>query len=340
MRAYACTLLVGAFQMADGSMRLASGLDFSRVVADLRQELGALNGILNEDDVLEVACNPDGGIYVERFLKGSRRELSWTTDERRRLIDAVAGSLDLHVGPGSPRLESKLLTHGSRFTAAIEPVVPAPMFVIRQHAKRIMTLSDYIAAGSLSQAQGELICSAVKNRQNVMISGGTSSGKTTFGNAVLDLIAELTPAHRVVTIEDVPELQCRVENRVELLTDSRSGTTIRALVEMSLRCTPDRVIVGEVRKGEAALEMLKAWNTGHPGGIATIHADDGLSTLYRLEELLREVMSEVPRAFLARAVNLVVCLHKTPEGRREVKEILQVQGVAQDGEFITSKVEV
>ena len=175
----------------------------------------------------------------------------------------------------------------------------------------------------------EILREAVRRRRNVLIVGSTGSGKTPLANAVLDAIAELTPRDRVVLIEDTAELQCSAEDKVQMLTKrTEPVVTMTDLVRDTLRLRPDRIIIGEVRDG-SALDLLKAWNTGHPGGLATIHANSALEGLTRLEDLIGEATPRIPYRAITQAINVVIFIERAPNGRR-IKEVSRL--VRREGE--------
>jgi type IV secretion system protein VirB11 len=210
----------------------------------------------------------------------------------------------------------------------LPPVAPGPCFAIRKPAQRIYTLADYVSDGIMSAEVARALSLAVVERRNLLVAGGTSSGKTTLANA---LLAELAPRdERVILIEDTRELQCAAPDTVALRT--RPGVVSMAdLVRSTLRLRPDRIIVGEVRGGEA-LDMLKAWNTGHPGGIATVHANSARSALYRLEQLIQEAVIAVPRRLIAEAIDLVVFIHGRGTARR-IAGMEAVEGLDSTGDY-------
>jgi type IV secretion system protein VirB11 len=218
---------------------------------------------------------------------------------------------------------------GERFEGLLPPVSVAPCFSIRKPAKRVYTLDDYVNDRIMLPAQADALRQAVSDRKNVLVAGGTSSGKTTLANALLAEVATLN--ERVIIIEDTRELQCAAPDCVALRTKT-GVVTMSDLVRSTLRLRPDRIIVGEVR-GAEALDMLKAWNTGHPGGIATVHANSAVSALYRLEQLVQEVVVTVPRRLIAEAIDLVVFIGGRGVSRR-IESIADVRGLAPDGEYL------
>ncbi len=205
------------------------------------------------------------------------------------------------------------------------PVVTAPCFSIRKGAVAIFTLADYVKAGTMTSQQADALRYAVNARLSVLIVGGTSSGKTTLANA---LLAQMSgTGDRILILEDTRELQCKAEDTVALRTQGKS-VTLADLVRSTLRLRPDRIIVGEVR-GPEALDMLKAWNTGHPGGIATVHANSAKAGLSRIEQLILEGTAVVPRALIAEAIDVIVFISGRGSKRR-VDTIMRLMGV--DGE--------
>jgi type IV secretion system protein VirB11 len=210
----------------------------------------------------------------------------------------------------------------------LPPVVAAPVFAIRKPAVAVFTLDDYVAAGIMSADQAASLRIAVASRANILVAGGTSTGKTTLTNALLAEVAK--SADRVVIIEDTRELQCRAENLVSLRTKD-GVATLSDLVRSSLRLRPDRIPIGEVR-GSEALDLLKAWGTGHPGGIGTIHAGTGIGALRRLEQLIQEAVVTVPRALIAETIDLVAVLSGRGSARR-LAELARVEGLGPDGDY-------
>lgn len=298
----------------------------TRLLDMLTTALGPVGRWLHTSTVVEIMVNPDGVVWVEHqgaVPQQSGDTLDAATVERVIRLMATHGNVECHAG--APSLSAVLPGDGARFQGFVPPVVTRPAFVIRKKALRVFTLEEYVQAGIMTAAQAAAIIQAVRQRQNIVIAGSTGSGKTTLLNAVLALIAQT--GDRLVTIEDTPELQCTAPNHLALYT--REGVaTMQQLVKDTMRCRPDRIIVGEVRDG-AALDLLKAWGTGHPGGVATVHANGAKETLTRLEQLVQEVVVTVPRALIAEAVNLIVYLERTPGGRR-VQAVAAVVGLDQD----------
>jgi type IV secretion system protein TrbB len=207
-------------------------------------------------------------------------------------------------------------------------VVAAPSFAIRKPAVAVFTLEDYVAAGIMSAEQAEVLRDAVAARRNVLVAGGTSTGKTTLTNALLAEVAKTSD--RVVLIEDTRELQCASPNLVALRTKD-GVATLSDLVRSALRLRPDRIPIGEVR-GAEALDLLKAWGTGHPGGVGTIHAGSAIGTLRRMEQLIQEAVVTVPRALIAETIDVIAVLVRDGTGRR-LAELARVDGLDASGEY-------
>ncbi|MGL4263231.1 MULTISPECIES: P-type conjugative transfer ATPase TrbB [unclassified Afipia] len=303
----------------------------SRGARMLRTALGpAIATYLQDASVVEVMLNPDGRLWIDR-LKGGLED----TGERlspadgERIVRLVAHHVGVEVHPASPRVSAELPETGERFEGLIPPVVAAPTFAIRKPAVAVFTLDDYVAAGIMRPKQAELLRLAVEKRKNVLVAGGTSTGKTTLVNALLAEVAKTSD--RVVLIEDTRELQCAAPNLVALRTKD-GVATLSDLVRSSLRLRPDRIPVGEVR-GAEALELLKAWGTGHPGGIGTIHAGSAIGALRRLEQLIQEAVITVPRALIAETINLIVVLAGRGSKRR-VAELAAVRELAPNGDYV------
>ena len=234
----------------------------------------------------------------------------------------------LRFTQSSPRVSAELPETGERFEGLLPPVVAAPAFAIRKPAVAVFTLDDYVAAGIMTSGQASALKDAVEARKNILVAGGTSSGKTTLTNALLAEVAKTSD--RVVLIEDTRELQCKAPNLVALRT--KDGViSLSDLVRSSLRLRPDRIPIGEVR-GAEALDLLKAWGTGHPGGIGTIHAGTALGALRRLEQLIQEAVVTVPRALIAETINVIAVLSGRGADRR-LAELASVTGLGPSGDY-------
>jgi len=302
--------------------------------AMLRTAMGpAIAAALSDPRVLEVMVNPDGALRLDRLGEGrSDTGVRYDPAQIERIIRLVASHARTDVHAAAPIISAELPPHGSgageRFEGVLPPVALAPCFSIRKPATRIYTLMDYVADGIMSADIARLLSLAVVERRNILVVGGTSSGKTTLANALLAEMAHLD--ERILVIEDTRELQSPAADTVALRT--RPGSvTMADLVRSTLRLRPDRIIVGEVRGGEA-LDMLKAWNTGHPGGIATVHANSAGSALLRIEQLIQEAVVTVPRRLIADAIDMIVFIAGRGASRR-VETIARVAGLDPDGGY-------
>lgn len=304
---------------------------FSRGARMLRTALGSeIARWLDEPAVIEVLLNPDGRVWVERLGAGlEATDCLVSAADGERIIRLVAHHVGAEVHGGAPRVSAELPDGGERFEGLLPPVVAAPSFAIRKPAVAVFTLADYVTAGIMADWQANLLADAVGSRKNILVAGGTSTGKTTLTNALLAQVA--SSSDRVVLIEDTRELQCAAPNLVSLRTKD-SVATLSDLVRSALRLRPDRIPIGEVR-GAEALDLLKAWGTGHPGGIGTIHAGSALGTLRRLEQLIQESVVTVPRALIAETINVIAVLVRDGAGRR-LSELAAVQGLDAAGDYV------
>jgi type IV secretion system protein TrbB len=308
--------------------------------AMLRTAMGAdIAAALADPSVVEIMVNPDGGLRLDRLGSG-RSDSGVRLDAAavERIVRLVASSVRKEVHCDNPIVSAELPSReegcaGERFEGLLPPVSTAPCFSIRKPATRIHLLKDYVADHILTAAQADILGASVRAHKNIVVAGGTSSGKTTLANALLAEIAQLD--ERVILIEDTRELQCAAKDCVALRTKP-GVVTLADLVRSTLRLRPDRIIVGEVR-GAEALDMLKAWNTGHPGGVATIHANSAASALSRIEQLVQEIVVNVPRRLIAEAIDLVVFI----EGRgreRRIKTIAEVTGLGANDGYALSEI--
>jgi type IV secretion system protein TrbB len=296
----------------------------------LRSALGpAITKFLEDPAIVEVMLNPDGRVWIDRLSSGlaETREVLAAADGER-IVRVVAHSVGVEVHADAPRVSAELPGTGERFEGLLPPIVTAPTFAIRKPAIAVFTLADYVMRGIMTEDRAAALRDAVRARKNILVAGGTSTGKTTLTNALLAEVAKTKD--RVILIEDTRELQCRSENLVALRT--RAGvTSLSDLVRASLRLRPDRIPIGEVR-GPEALELLKAWGTGHPGGIGTIHAGTALGALRRLEQLIQEAVVTVPRTLIAETIDIIAVL--TGRGaQRRLSELAAVTGLGAAGDY-------
>lgn len=298
----------------------------------LRRQLGAatLEAIANPR-ITEIMINEDGQVWFEEHGRGMREAgFSYSPSQVESLIGTVAASLGAVANLNYPIIEGELLIGGIRFEGLLPPVARKPCCVMRKPAQVLYTLDDYIGDSILAPPHARVLRNAIDERVNVVIAGGTGSGKTTLAGALInEMVMRGDPTLRYVLIEDTLELQCRARNLVQLHTAANADMT--RLVRTTMRLRPDRIIIGEVR-GAEALDMLKAWNTGHPGGIATVHANSAVSALYRLEQLVQEIVVTVPRRLIAEAIDMIVFISGRGLARR-VETIARVAGLDPDGNY-------
>ena len=296
----------------------------------LRTALGpSIAAWLDDASVIEVMLNPDGRLWVDRLGQGiSDTGMMLAAADGERIVRLVAHHVGVEVHARSPRVSAELPEGGERFAGLLPPVVAAPAFAIRKPAVALFTLDDYAAAGIMSAMQAQALRNGVAARANILVAGGTDTGKTTLVNALLAEVA--TTGDRIVLIEDTRELQCAAPNLVAMRTKD-GVVSLSDLVRSSLRLRPDRIPIGEVR-GAEALDLLKAWGTGHPGGIGTIHAGTGIGALRRLEQLIQEAVVTVPRALIAETIDLVAVLSGRGSARR-LAELAHVEGLGPDGDY-------
>ena len=285
---------------------------------------------LDDPSVVEVMLNPDGRLWIDRLSSGLEDTGSRIAPaDAERIVRLVAHHVGIEVHAGMPRVSAELPEGGERFEGLVPPVVAAPCFAIRRPAIAVFSLDDYVRAGTMSRAQADLLRNAVRDRKNILVVGGTSTGKTTLVNALLAEIAKTDD--RVVLIEDTRELQCAAPNLVALRTKD-GAATLSDLVRSALRLRPDRIPIGEVR-GAEALDLLKAWGTGHPGGVGTLHAGSALGALRRLEQLIQEAVVTVPRALIAETIEVIAVLAGRGAARR-LAELANVQGLGRNGDYV------
>ena len=302
----------------------------SRAARMLRTAFGtAIARFLEDPTIVELMLNPDGRLWIDRLSSGlaDSGEMVPPSDGER-IVRLVAHYVGAEVHAASPRVSAELPETGERFEGLLPPIVAAPVFAIRKPAVAVFTLDDYVATGVMTSAQAVALKCAVEARKNILVAGDTSSGKTTLTNALLAEVAKTSD--RVVLIEDTRELQCKAPNLVALRT--KDGViSLSDLVRSSLRLRPDRIPIGEVR-GPEALDLLKAWGTGHPGGVGTIHAGTALGALRRLEQLIQEAVVTVPRALIAETIDVIAVLSGRGADRR-LAELASVTGLAPSGDY-------
>lgn len=279
--------------------------------------------LLSDEDVTEIMINDDRTVWKQTFSEGLvNAGFEVSSIKSQSLIQVVASYCGKIVDEKNPILECEL-HDGSRFTGVIPPITTSPTVNLRKHSKKIFTFEDYINQGNLTKEQKEIICNSLDNKENVLVVGATGSGKTTFGNACLEYLS--TTSERLGILQDTLELQSSAKNRYYLKTSKNVSMT--GLVKVSLRMTPSRIIIGEIRDG-AALAMLRAWNSGHGGGFCTIHSDNARKALRQLEGYIEEVSQTSQKSLIADNINLIVVLKN-----KKVVEISRLEGLKDNGEY-------
>ena len=305
----------------------------ARLSEKLRRELGpVVLKALSDPDVIEIILNPDGRIWVESHTAGmSQTDASMAPTQAENLIGTVAAALNAVANPQNPIIEGELPLTGSRFEGLLPPIAPSPCFVIRKRASVLYTLDHYVKDNIVTRGQAIALRDAIAKRRNIVIAGGTGSGKTTLVNALIHEMVSLgDQAERFVIIEDTLELQCAARNALQLHTTDAADMT--RLVRATMRLRPDRIIIGEVR-GKEALALLKAWNTGHPGGVTTLHANSASGALLRLLSLVEEAGVPAQPQLIAEAVNLLAFMERTSITGRRLTELVHVEGYSQNAGF-------
>jgi type IV secretion system protein VirB11 len=304
-----------------------------RAKKKLERDMGPLLvDALNDPRTVELMLNADGRVWQELLGEPMKCIGALRTAQGEAIIKTVAGYHGKEITRLKPIIEGELPLDGSRFAGQLPPIVQAPTFAIRKKALAIFTLEQYVAAGILSSRHCDILRQAVTNRRNILVIGGTGSGKTTLVNAIIEEMTAANPNERVCIIEDTGEIQCSAANFVQYHTSLDVPMT--ALLKVILRMRPDRILVGEVR-GAEALDLLDAWNTGHEGGAATLHANNAAAGLDRLKSLISRnpfAPSDIEH-LIAEAVHLIVHIARVPDGRR-VQEILEVSGY-ENGKYLT-----
>ena len=302
-----------------------------RNLSKLRREMGdTIRQAMDDPTVVEVMLNPDGSVWTDRLGKGMQYLCDMSEVQALQMLGTIAHMLGTTINQHNPKVEGELPGDGSRVEGVIPPVVAHPSFNLRKKASAVFSLDQYVQSGRALASDVEIIRDAVRKRQNILVVGGTGTGKTTFVNAILNEIHLLTPSHRLLILEDTAELQCSADNFVAMRTNDE--ISMQDLLKITMRQRPDRIIVGEVR-GKEALDMIKAWNTGHPGGVCTVHANDARAGLLRIEQLISEVSEAPMRELVGEAINMVAFLVRDPKIGPKLAELIAVDGV-KDNEYI------
>jgi type IV secretion system protein VirB11 len=303
-----------------------------RLDAKLRREFGPLIVKALENPYTQDICvNSDGRVWIQetgRRLYDTGEDIA--PENLTAALGTIAAMNGMELNESSSILECSLPLDGSRVEGTIPPTSPdGPSMAIRKHASAIFPLSRYVEEGRVSEEGAEYLRGAIRDARNILVAGGTRSGKTTFVNALIKELLKIAPQDRLLLIEDTLELQCATKNKERFVASD--DVPMQKLLKTAMRYRPDRIIIGEVRSKEA-LDLLKSWNTGHPGGFATVHSNDAIAALLRLEQLISEISAAPMSSLIAEAVNVVVYMMESGRLGRRVTEIIEVTGY-KEGEY-------
>lgn len=310
-----------------------------RLLESLEYNCGDLiMGPLRDASVIEIMLNPDGRLWIEKYGQEQECIGDLPLAQGRLILSLVASALGQTVDALHPVVEGSFPLDGSRFEGTFPPLVgPGASFSLRKKASRVITMREYLEQGIIAPEVVPIIRNAILDRKNIVVVGGTSSGKTTFVNAIIHELDELCTHDRLLILEDTAELQSHAPNSVFFLTSELAGIGMRQLTKVCMRYAPRRILVGEVRDA-AALELLKLWNTGHPGGVGTFHADSAEEALERLEELVEEAGVGPKQKLIGRAIDMIIYMEKTRQNTRRLASIISVNKFnAKEGRYETKR---
>lgn len=321
--------------MAVASIGINNVVD-QRITQQIKDQLGAsIMALLDDDAVFEVFVNGDGSVRTSGMgRKDYHSDIVLTSQQRLSFLGTIASLEHVELNKSTPIIDGVLPWDGSRISGCIPPAdLNGPSYNIRKKAKKVFTLDDYIQQGRVTQEEKELIHKAIRDRKNILVAGPTGSGKTTMTNALIHALYEISPHERIITMEQVPELQVSHEDWVGMQTTDT--VNFAQLIRNALRRSPDRIIIGEVRD-QAAMDLLEAWNTGHPGGISTIHSDNCYKTLGRLRTLIARGGAVNQEPFIAEAINLILYVDRIAGFGPVLSQIMEVH----DYDNVTGKYDV
>lgn len=308
-------------------------LEKARVL--IMELLSEIKPLFEDDNVTEIFGQPNGEVWVIHRKTGITRTRMYLSDAARTgVINTIASLHNTVLDEDNPSVSKSMPITGERFQGTIPPASPdGPSFTIRKHAARALSFEDMVRNQTLSQAHVLILKTAIQDRKNIIVAGGTNSGKTTLCNTLLQYMAALRPVGRIISVEDTLELQNLAHCHLKMKVNLQTKYNYKRALEDILRSSPDRIVIGELRTGEATLAVLDSWNTGHPGGLSTIHASSAMMTLIRIEELLRQLRDYVSKALIAATVNVIVYIQKQEDLTRKVTEIIEIDEQLVNGQY-------
>ncbi|MBU1386957.1 MAG: Flp pilus assembly complex ATPase component TadA [Proteobacteria bacterium] len=296
-----------------------------RIIKKLEKELGpTIMSALNDPNVTDINVNPDGNVWIERLDISDITKIAVLTPQAREsIIKTVATSLNEVANKNSSTIGGELPLLGARFEGVLPPVAkPGPGFSIRKKATRILTFKDYLNDKILDFAMITLLQDSIENYDNVLIAGGTGTGKTTFINAYVDQTSKQFPHDRLVICEDVDEIQSNAPNTFKMI--SNRNNPLGSCIKTMLRLSPKRIIIGEIREADQAREAFQAWNTGHKGGVFSLHANSALDAIQRLEDLCQIAFNNKCQRLISRTVDKIIFFKKAGN-KRKIQEFYSLQ---------------
>ncbi len=310
----------------------------SRAIEKLVRDLAPLMPYLADKAVIEVMRNPNQEVWIDSLSEGRKVVGVLETKRATAIIYNVAGLMNRVISSDHPFLEADFPEErglfGERFNAQMPPVVLGPAFNIRKKARKVFSLDDYVDTGRITQGRAARIKAWIKARKNIVVAGRPNSGKTTVTNALIHEVTRLDPNERLIILEDVPELQCAGRNVLRCLSQPR--VPMSRLLLSSLRASPDRILVGELR-GVEAYDMLQAWNVGCSGGIGTLHANGVEATLQRIMDLCHQGGQSAPISLMLQTIDAILYVERIGNQGGVISDLALVKGYER-GQFIVEKV--
>lgn len=311
-----------------------------RLANKLRQKLTIIQPFLDDESVTDIMLNPDCRIWIDRLTEGITETDIYIEPSQAMLIIGGVADFNGKIVNADNSILHGILPDGERFEAVIPPSTPdVPVWTIRCPRSASFKLEDYVSTGRMPEYVAGYIRKAITYKKNIIISGGTGSGKTTLTNAILSELNITSPDDRILVLEDTREINIDMKNKVFYTSTEKQNMT--KLLAACLRSRPDRIILGEIR-GAEALDLLKSWNTGHPGGISTVHANSALSALARFETLILEANGNLNinfiRSLIADAVDCVIQIQREKKTGPRLSEIIEVKSIDVHGNYVTQPV--